>query len=367
MTNWKNLPETEKYRIAQVYKNKEYDKLQDIANDLGLKISTLERYCRSQKHKPDTIKTSDYVQLPSFSSAPKLTDIQQYHRDSDTERWLDYLHDRKRSSPVMSVMHLCDIHEPFSYKPAVDTALDMVEIVQPSVIFVGSDFWDFYLISSFGTDPNVASKVDSYDELEALEIRWNQHIRSVKMKSPDSMLVYLNGNHENRIISYLLKNAVNVSKTVMRELYRIIRCGDSVLHIGDIDHVRLGPLQVEHGVRYNVHAPKSRLVDEGGQISLMFGHGHKTKYYQMRGADFSASAIMSGCLCELNPHYMRRGQNTLSGEKWEHGTAVATFDLNDRLVQFENQQFHTNVHETYTFFRGRRLSQKNTVDDSIYI
>ena len=118
----------------------------------------------------------------------------------------------------------------------------------------------------------------------------------------------------------------------------------------------MGPLQVEHGNRYNIHAPKSRLEDEGHQMNIAFGHGHKHKYYHKRGADFAVSAIMSGCLCELMPHYLGRGASSQSGEKWDHGTMVATFDINDRLVQFENQEFTTTQKETFTFFRGERIS-----------
>ena len=87
----------------------------------------------------------------------------------------------------------------------------------------------------------------------------------------------------------------------------------------------------------------------------MFGHGHKLKAYNVRGADYSVSAIMSGCLCELTPHYQGRGQSAQSGEKWELGTAVATFDLTDRLVQFENIEFTDTYDQTYALFRGQKL------------
>ena len=45
----------------------------------------------------------------------------------------------------MTVMHMCDVHEPFSDPQAVDLFMIVAEQAQPDVIVVGSDFADMYL------------------------------------------------------------------------------------------------------------------------------------------------------------------------------------------------------------------------------
>lgn len=134
-------------------------------------------------------------------------------------------------------------------------------------------------------------------------------------------------------------DAPGYKKRVVKDFINIIRCGGRVKWLGMVDHVRMGPLQVEHGNRHNDGVTKSRLIDEGGQVSLWFGHVHKRNFYEISGADYSVNAISSGCLCPTTPHYAHEGQSTRSGRKWTQGTAIAQFNLNERLVHFENVQF----------------------------
>jgi len=367
MTTWANLSPEVQLRIITSYNDFGQDtpEFKSEAHQLNIEPDSLGRYVRQFNkakeiseniavQEADVQALETYVSLPSYHTRPRLTDITTYNKQDDTEQWLDWLATRASTDPVISVMHLCDIHEPFSHDGAVSVALSIVKKVQPDLIVIGSDFADFYLLSYFGTDPEV--HVDDYDELDALSLAWGAFIDAIKAVAPNARLVFIYGNHERRIIRYLLNNAVNVSKTVLRAFKSIIRRDDQVWYVGDVDHIRMGPLQVEHGNRYGIHAPKSRLIDEGGQCSVMFGHGHKRKFYMLRGADFSVSAVMSGCLCELTPHYLGRGQSSVSGEKWVHGTAVATLDLTDRLVQFENPEFITNAKSSWTFFRGERIN-----------
>lgn len=363
---WKTMSDEQKTQLTKIYIEGGISgpKFVEAAWQLGIKPESLARYARNYKRYNElTTSTSTelvegYVSLPAFHSKPKLTDITKVEPDSDAEEWVQWLISRSETEPLITVMHLSDMHEPFKNDMATNVAFQMVEIVQPDVIVVGSDFWDFYLMTTFGTNPEV--KMESYDELELLESYWNRFINALNKIAPNAMFVFIWGNHERRIMRYVDNHSVNLHRTIFREFKRIIRCGGRVKYIGDVDHVRMGPLKIEHGSRYNVHAPKSRLEDEGGQVCIWMGHGHKLKWFSMSGADFSVNAIMSGCLCTMPPHYLPIGVSAPSGQKWQHGTAVATFDINDRLVSFENVEFKTTPLESYGLFRSKRLSSLNS-------
>jgi UDP-2,3-diacylglucosamine pyrophosphatase LpxH len=266
--------------------------------------------------------------------------------------WITWLSDKATSAnKELQVMHLCDIHAPFHDPYAIDLAFQMVEKAQPDVVVVGSDFADLYLTTHFDIDPDLAQYDD---ELNCLEEHWNPFINRLKKAAPNAVNLFIWGNHEQRLIRKLWKDAKQFRKRLLGNFRDIVKNNGSVWYLGEnVNHVRIGPLQVEHGSRYNEHVVKSRLYDEGAQISLMMGHVHKRNFYEIQGADFAVNGISSGCLCPTDPHYAFG--TAQSGRKWVQGTAVASFALDEREVLFENNKFADVGTKKVTRFRGERL------------
>lgn len=360
--SWGSLRPNQIATLVTAYNENPKDPLLiTTANNLGISLSTLQRRCREInqykeifEHFPSeteiTVDSGDLVDVPAVP-ATHLTDIQQIDKSTDQLDWLSWLSTRYVSDPILSVMHLCDMHEPFGDPLARDLALQVVKQVQPDLIFVGSDYWDFYLLSSFGVDGDVSSSLEGDDELDMLENSWNPFIHELKGVCPTSKLVYIFGNHERRLLRHLQNDAPNLRRRIYRDYVDIVRSGSGVWYIGAVDHARIGPLRVEHGVRHNDHVAKSRLDDEGYQVSIMMGHVHRLNYYAKMGADFAVSAVSSGCLCDTTPHYMNKGQTSRAGRKWQQGTAIATVDLRGGFVQFENLLFR----DHQTLLRGKYL------------
>jgi hypothetical protein len=225
-------------------------------------------------------------------------------------------------------MHLSDIHAPYHNVPALLVAYDLVEYTQPDIIVVGSDTADFKLLSTFqhsgGED----------DEIDAFEDFWNQHIQELKKRAPNALLVFIYGNHEYRILRYLEENASAIRKSVLRAFVNVVRCGGSVLYLGEVDFVRIGPLMVLHGKRTNMHPAKSTFDDVGGHFWTQFGHVHRLDEYVKVDGDYPTGSVASGCLCNP-PHYIRGWQN----KKWQLGTAVMEVDLAGRHVKIDNLLF----------------------------
>lgn len=369
MPNWSELPASDKIVLIGLYQEEGGESPDFIThcNDIGILPSTAGRYVRFLNHDLSTYEAMDMlpgmpyfteehkpgniIQIPAIVPRARLTDYEQVERDSDAHKWVTWLEERARSNPEMTVMHLCDIHQPFADPAALELAYQMVKEAQPTVIVVGSDFGDLYLSSSFDNDPDLA---DYDDELDCYEYYWRQHIKRLRAACPNAIFIFIYGNHEQRLIRKLIRDAKGYRKRVMRDFRQLIQFGGQVMYLGDnITHARMGPLHVEHGIRHNDHVTKSRLIDLGGQVSVMMGHVHKRNFYSLAGADFDVEGISSGSLSPPNPHY--QFGSVKSGRGWEQGTAVATFNLLERGVEFENVKF-TNINNTkMCYFRGQRL------------
>jgi hypothetical protein len=364
---WGDLQPSQMARVVALYNDGEKTEIAKQALSLNLSPEVLERYCRYFNQYEKVINSLDLMpgepyfdqssktvlRLPSQVSIPRLTDLEVIDQDTDQLEWVSWLATRASDWDEMTVMHACDVHEPFPDPQAVEMFMQTVKRVQPDLVVVGSDFGDFYLTTSFDTDPDLMTAYD--DEIELYIDRFQKFVKRILDMSPDSKLVFIWGNHERRLLRKLMSDAAQFRRTIMKSFIKGIQFNGKVWYIGEVDHVRLGPLQVEHGNRHNEHVAKSRLIDEGGQVSLMFGHVHKQNFFELRGADYAVRAISTGCLCHPHPHYAHKGTSSRSGRKWTQGTGVASFSLKGRLVQFENIAFERVGTRMISYLRGEKL------------
>lgn len=366
--DWGKLSPDEISRIVNLYNTGGEPAVDADAKQLGIKTVTLARHCRNYnqykrimenapvlKSGIETDVTGDFITLPFNLPTPRLTDLTRVPADSDAARWIEFLLTRSATDHVLTVMHACDVHAPYHDPVALDLFYQIVANARPDVVVVGSDFADFYGLSSFATNPD--RNEEGADVLDCFEIHWKAHIDAILAASPGTIPVFIFGNHERRLLRFLMDNGKKVRKRMLRSFVETVQQGGKVLYLGEVDHARMGPLQVEHGSRVGDNSPKARLLDEGGQISLMFGHVHKENFFSIRGADYTVKAISSGCLCLTTPHYANPGQSSLPGRKWTNGTVVATLSLNDRLVNYEIVEFQGSV----CYFRGVMLENKNAI------
>lgn len=84
----------------------------------------------------------------------------------------------------------------------------------------------------------------------------------------------------------------------------------------------------EHGWAFEIHPTLY------GRTVQVWGDAGYTENSRM-GRKYAVGAITSGCLCQLNAHYLKRRPKRV----WQHGTALATIDLKGTDVWFDNIAF----------------------------
>jgi hypothetical protein len=358
---WNELPVLAKERIVSVYESAGLDAAALAAEQIDLDITTKSLQRRIQEHRKfvkgmfeDDLGhvVPEPASLPVHNNHPPsaLTDLRYIDLDTDQGEWVRCLHQLASRKRVATVMHLADVHFPFQHGPALEVTYQLIEEAQPDIIVVGSDAFDFAMLSHFSHDADLNESEP--DVLKEAERYWREFILRIRLVAPNAILVWIWGNHDQRLMKYLNDEAPKLRITTMEKFVEIVRCDGEVLYIGYTDYVRIGPLVVQHGYRTALNAAKNQLLDAGGQISTMAGHVHRTSEYEVRGEDFTVRSIVSGCLTNY-PHYQKGRRQ---GAKWQLGTCVATVDFYSREVDFENLVYQMDDHSVWARFRGHVLS-----------
>lgn len=296
------------------------------------------------------VKTYEAPALIVKPNAPALTDLHYIDPATDQGVFLERLHAARADGGYASVAHVCDMHFPYQHGPALDVTYQLMKHVQPQFIVVGSDAFDFAMLSSF---PQDADEHEAGDALDLLQVPWSAHVDALRKASPASTLVFILGNHELRLWRFLNERAPELRRTVIRRFVEIVRAGGRVLFIGEVDAVRFGPLRVMHGNRHNQHVAQSLLQDTAYQLNVMAGHVHRLTFANKRGDDFPVTAITSGCLCHWPAPYMRRKSPT---QKWMLGTALAEVNLRGRDVTINNLEYQLDTSAVWARFERRTFS-----------
>ncbi|MBE2196299.1 MAG: metallophosphoesterase, partial [Anaerolinea sp.] len=292
---WNELPVLAKDRLVMVYESVGLNAVAEAAELVCLDITTKSLQRRIQEHRKfvkgmfeDDLGSPEPepAALPAHNNHPPsaLTDIRFVDLDTDQGEWVRCLHRLASEKRVVTVMHLADVHFPFQHGPALKVTYQLISEAQPDVIVVGSDAFDFAMLSRFAHDADLNE--ESPDVLKEILPAWREFILRVRKAAPNAVLVWIWGNHDQHLVKYLNDEVPKFRLTLMQHFIDLVRCGGEVLYVGYTDYVRIGPLVVQHGYRTGLNAAKNHLVDAGGQISTMAGHVHRTSDYEVRGEDF---------------------------------------------------------------------------------
>lgn len=280
------------------------------------------------------------------------TPIAQKAKPVDWDMWQDCIRGWTRDG-WLTVAHDCDTHFPDHDENALNMRYRLYARKQPDLIVVGSDCADFSVMSSFDGDPDTDELVD--DALYQFREYWKPHIDNLNRLCPRAIKVFIFGNHEQRILSYLYRNAPKLRRTVEDAWLQTVRYG-GVLYIGHTEEIELGHLLIKHGNRSNEHAAKSLLDDESYQVNVMAGHIHRLTYYDREGRKYTVRGVTSGCAQRLRPEYVRTKGRSMT-RKWQHGVAFATTNLKGTETFFDNVRFSQLGANMVAYLDGTVLEQ----------
>ncbi len=210
---------------------------------------------------------------------------------------------------------ISDLHIPFEDKNAVMILKGFLRWFSPKYVFLVGDIIDFYNISTFDKNPERENRLQNDID------RTFEFLIDIRIICPNAKIVYLEGNHENRLLRYLWKHpeianlrALSIENLLNLEDMNIEykNCKESCIFHG---------FSIEHGDlvrKFSGYTAKSQMEKRG--ISGLSGHSHRLSMHYMTNMSGELVWVENGCLCTKDQEYL------IGIPNWQQGWSVGYWD-----------------------------------------
>jgi predicted phosphodiesterase len=293
-----------------------------VSKEYGVPVTTV---CRWSQEYRGIIQEPMYSQLASLQAAqkPLAAPSSGLNLDGDDSDVLDLPHGYKEVHEPYKLKGqkigvISDVHVPSHDKYATEAALRYMKGIGIDTLLINGDFMDFYQISDH--DKDKTRSITFGDELEEGRLILSQ-IRAYL--GPHVDIVYQEGNHEERYKRFLPQAMAGdkVRGSSVREQLDLDKY--DVTWVGDRRGIECGKLTIYHGHEMRasgVNAARNlinRMMD-----NVLIGHLHRPQSVQRpRLKGDSIGAWVSGCLCDLRPHYFPINE-------WQHAFNIVHVEDN---------------------------------------
>lgn len=257
---------------------------------------------------------------------------------------------------------------PFHDVQALDVALQIIKDTKPDQVILNGDNLDLPQFGSYEQESSYAQTLNmTLDYVHQL-------LGQIRSNSPDSQIVYLAGNHEQRLTKYINRYA--------KELWGIRQAGtaSSILTVPFLLNLAALDVRYESGYPANKYYINDRLkvihgnvVRAAGQTaaaivrkeedSTIFGHTHHHEYgARTSQTRYGARLIIAqsfGCLARIDGHVPSYhngvdddGRPVTNFENWQQGLGIVEYRDGD--APFNTHQITIQTHDGYeTRFNGK--------------
>lgn len=224
---------------------------------------------------------------------------------------------------------LNDLHMPHSDDTTVTAAIRAAKKAKVVGILLNGDIMDSAEISRHDRD---AESEDYCTEIAMVR----EFLAMIRNEFKDARIVYKAGNHEERLDSYIMKNAPAFKDLEGFNLPSLLHLEEQgIAWVKDRRVIKLGKLNVIHGHEYNGSggvSPARWLYLRAGDCAIM-GHCHRTSEHHKREiTDYNVATWSIGCACHLKPRWC-------SQNEWNHGFAIVELGSNGDFV-VHNKRVH---------------------------
>lgn len=259
----------------------------------------------------------------------------------------------RKAGKTVTALLWGDSHFPFQDDAVLAIIQAIAEDTTPDWLVHMGDLLDCRLLSRFDKDPD--RKENQQDEIDQART----HLATMRLASPRSRFVLLEGNHEERLKRTLW--SLDGPAAVLAQLtsFKKAMSWPALLGLEElrIEHVSYGEQSkqaflpkfiLKHGTLVRT---KSGATAAGEQAkynkSGASGHTHRLGMIYHRDANGSHVWVETGCTCKLDPDYC-------VDPDWQNGCLFLTFDPETGAVAPEPVFIHNGL----GVFRGKQYGRR---------
>ena len=258
--------------------------------------------------------------------------------------------------------------EPTHDESAIDVCLAMIEELQPDLIVCVGDNLDLPEMGKYVTYPAYAQTTQASID------RATMFCAQMRSAAPNARIVWLAGNHEERMPKYIVQNAMaayGLRKGNAPESWPVL----SVPYLCRMDEygVEYKPgypaadfwinkkLKIIHGDRVKSSGSTAHVYLNNEKVSVIYGHIHRIETAFKTREDYegpkTVMAASPGCLARIDGAIpSTKGGVDLDGrpltrhENWQQGVGVVIYeDSGDHKFSYEV----ATIYNGWTMFRGK--------------
>ena len=223
---------------------------------------------------------------------------------------MDETQSKKR---MLKVVAVADTHAPEQDVMALNCACNYISYYQPDKIIHLGDAGDFKSVSHWIQNKRLLTEgLRVNDDIKnAVDV-----LNVIKSAAPSAELVLTMGNHDDWCNKYIEEHSEIEGLLDIEEEYK--RAGWQVIKINK--PYQVGKLVFGHGWFVGKYHANSTI--HAFSKSVIYGHTHTFQAHTESFLDGEKMAMSIGCLCDMNPHYLRNRPN-----RWVHGFATIDIDI----------------------------------------
>jgi predicted phosphodiesterase len=225
---------------------------------------------------------------------------------------------------------ISDLHFPYQHNQAITSALEYGLKKNVNFILINGDLLDFAQISRHEREWRQRSP---YEEFESAR----QFLRELRKAFPKAQIVFKEGNHDERWEKWLYVKAPELFDDPEFQLEVRLKLGELKIEIvKDRRPVSIGKLNVLHGHEMagssgGVNPARATFLKTLDNV--LVGHYHRTSSHVEATFGGDVISVQSvGCLCTLNPYYMRVNKHNHGFAHIEHDFSTGEYHLENLKI-----------------------------------
>ncbi len=229
------------------------------------------------------------------------------------------------------IIYVSDFHIPFEDKWAVEKFFEEVKKEKPQTIIIGGDLVDFSTISVHIHHPDDLASIQ-YEKFRVIDF-----LKDLRKKAGKKATIYwLEGNHEQRLIKYIMRNAPELAalkELTIDNIFELYRKDINVIYVESDVVLKIDDWVFRHGheIGYGSSVPgnNARRGIYNFGTNYIQGHIHRGNIIHIRQFDKVLTGVENPCMCEINPKYV----NGFSG--WHQGWTLLKKDKYGNWVPYQ--------------------------------